>query len=467
MSVAPLRLPFVSERDARTISRTLEEPDWLLEQRLEAVARVAELPAEGNQLFTPYLDLRAVRWQSILPYTETGTSRAAHDAPLPRGASAFVAFDGDAVTARVLGEEARAAGVVIDTFANVLRGRPELLRDHLESGMTLPADDAFAQVCRAVWAHGLLIHVPAGARLTGPLVIRWSPGTPGRGLIARTLVTLGEGAQVRILEEQGPNGTDSTDGTVGTDGTDSTDSTDSGDAASLGPQRLWWGTTEVVLADGAMLELSGLQEFSRDTVAFVSRQATLGREARLRWALASVGSELHKSRIDNLLVGRGSSVQQVEIGFGGGSQLFDLTSYTRHIGEDTTGDLLSKGVFTDQSRGYIKGLIEIQRTARGTDSFLGEFSMLLARKSRSVTIPSLEIDQPDVRRASHSSSVAPIDEAQIFYLMSRGLDRETARKTIVMGFLEPVVARIPLPDVQDRLRGLLEEKWPAAVPVAA
>jgi Fe-S cluster assembly protein SufD len=141
--------------------------------------------------------------------------------------------------------------------------------------------------------------------------------------------------------------------------------------------------------------------------------------------------------------------------------------YTRHIGEDTTGDLLSKGVFTDRSRGYIKGLIEIQRSARGTDSFLGEFSMLLARKSRSVTIPSLEIDQPDVRRASHSSSVAPIDEAQIFYLMSRGLDRETARKTIVMGFLEPVVARIPLPDVQDRLRGLLEEKWPAPVPAAA
>jgi Fe-S cluster assembly scaffold protein SufB len=124
-------------------------------------------------------------------------------------------------------------------------------------------------------------------------------------------------------------------------------------------------------------------------------------------------------------------------------------------------------VFTDRARGYIKGLIDIQRTARGTDSFLGEFSMLLTRKARSVTVPSLEIDQPDVRRASHSSSVAPIDEGQIFYLMSRGLDRETARRTIVLGFLEPVVARIPLPEVQERLRGLLEEKWPAETARAA
>ena len=72
-----------------------------------------------------------------------------------------------------------------------------------------------------------------------------------------------------------------------------------------------------------------------------------------------------------------------------------------------------------------------------------------------MTIPSLEIDQPDVRRAMHSSSVGPIDETQIFYLMSRGIPREVARKFIVLGFLEPVVARIPLPDAQERLRQLL------------
>ena len=87
--------------------------------------------------------------------------------------------------------------------------------------------------------------------------------------------------------------------------------------------------------------------------------------------------------------------------------------------------------------------------------------MLLTKKARSVTIPSLEIDQPDVRRASHSSSVGPIDEVQLFYLMSRGLPRDLARKFIVMGFLEPVVARIPLAEAQDRLRRLLEQKWPS------
>jgi Fe-S cluster assembly protein SufD len=109
----------------------------------------------------------------------------------------------------------------------------------------------------------------------------------------------------------------------------------------------------------------------------------------------------------------------------------------------------------------MKGLITIERSAIGTDSFLGEFGMNLSRAARAVAIPSLEIDQPDCRRAMHSSSVGPIDESQVFYLRSRGIPEDEARKFIVLGFLEPVVARVPLLDAQDRLRERLDEKWDA------
>ena len=196
-------------------------------------------------------------------------------------------------------------------------------------------------------------------------------------------------------------------------------------------------------------------------MSLITRQAAIGEAATLHWALAHVGGLLVRSRVDNQLIGRAATVRQAEIGFGGGQQTFDLTSYTHHVGRDTTGDLLSKGIFQDRSRGFFKGLIDIQRTAVGTDSFLGEFAMLLDRKARSVAVPSLEIDQPDVRRASHSSSVGPIDENQLFYLETRGLPADLARKSIVLSFLEPVVARIPLPEAQDRLRALLDRKWDA------
>jgi len=115
----------------------------------------------------------------------------------------------------------------------------------------------------------------------------------------------------------------------------------------------------------------------------------------------------------------------------------------------------------------MKGLIEIERSAIGTDSFLGEFDMNLSKAARAVAIPSLEIDQPDCRRAAHSSSVGPIDPAQLFYLESRGISPDEARKFIVLGFLEPVVARVPLESARERLRELLDEKWAAGAATAS
>ena len=218
-------------------------------------------------------------------------------------------------------------------------------------------------------------------------------------------------------------------------------------------------TTEIRLGANAKLAMASLQELGPDHVAFQQRLAHIGEGADLRWALAQLGARLVRSRVDNVLAGDRSTVEQVEIVFGIADQLHDLTSYTRHQGRDTTGQLLAKGVLMDNARSYMKGLISIEKTAIGTDSYLGEFGMNLSRTARAVAIPSLEIDQPDCRRAMHSSSVGPIDESQLFYLESRGIAPEEARKFIVLGFLEPVVVRVPLEDAQDRLRAALEAKW--------
>jgi Fe-S cluster assembly protein SufB len=443
VSVAPLNLPWATSTHARGTSSALREPDWLTADRLAALELVAALPAEPNQLFMTYLDLRAVDFAAVEPYPPTPAAECLADADLPDGAAVLIHVDERAIVGCALSDEARAAGVYIASLADVARDRPELVRAFIEGGRSLPADDAFAQVARALYSVSVVVHVPAGVELQAPIVLRWSAGAPGFGLISRTIISLGEGAHASIYEEQLP-------------------STAATGAAGARADSAWWGTTEIDLADGATLHFAGEQDFGPGTAAFVSRQSRVGSNATMNWAVASVGGRLHRSRIENLLEGRGATVKQVEIAFGDGKQLFDLTSYTRHRGQDTTGDLLNKGVYTGSSRGYVKGLIDIPHSGRGTDSFLGEFSMLLERSARSVTIPSLEIDQPDCRRAMHSSSVGPIDEAQVFYLMSRGLSREAARKAIVMGFLEPVVARIPLPAAQDRLRELLERKWPHA-----
>ena len=232
-------------------------------------------------------------------------------------------------------------------------------------------------------------------------------------------------------------------------------------------QGFFHGTTEVQLGTDARLELASIQEFGTGQVAFQHRHAKVGEGATLHWALAQLGGRVVRSRVDNRLEGDRSSVEQVEIVFASDDQLFDLTSYTTHIGRDTTGNLLSKGALLDRSKSFMKGLITIEKSAVGTDSYLGEFGMNLSRAARAVAIPSLEIDQPDCRRAAHSSSVGPIDQAQLFYLESRGIPPDEARKFIVLGFLEPVVARVPLESARERLRDLLDAKWASGIAEAA
>ncbi len=342
----------------------------------------------------------------------------------------------------------RAAGVRLETLGGLLASDPDAAQRLLGDSSALPATDRFAQLTRAGWNQGVAIRVPAGVRLQHPIVVRWSAGAPGRGLLTRTIVELGDGAAASIVEELGA-------------------SDQAADTASGGGQALFSGSLEVRLGRDAELRVASIQDFGPGQVVFQHRNAVIGEGADLHWALAQLGGRLVRSRVDNRLEGDRSTVEQVEIVFGADEQLFDLTSYTHHVGRDTTGNLLSKGVLLDAARSYMKGMITIEKSARGTDSFLGEFGMNLSKKARSVAIPSLEIDQPDCRRAAHSSSVGPIDESQLFYLESRGIPPDEARKFIVLGFLEPVVTRVPLDSERERLRELLEAKWNAGLDGAA
>src|SRR3990172_3307877 len=128
-----LKLPFAGEDVVRGISDAANEPAWLRDDRLTALAAYNDLPLEGNQLFTLYVDLRAARWADIAPYQATGDAPEVSDV-VPGGAAALIEVAEDRVVARGLSVAAQKAGVVIDTFANVLRDHPQPLRAALEGG---------------------------------------------------------------------------------------------------------------------------------------------------------------------------------------------------------------------------------------------------------------------------------------------------------------------------------------------
>lgn len=438
---APADLPFTFMDRALVegISAERGEPAWLLEDRLAALALFEALPVESSQLYTPYVDLRVASLDGAAPYRVTATAAASTAEGLPDGVAGLLELREDEVAVAALSNEARAGGVRLLTLGELVATDDWLARDLLAGGTLIPADEKLAELSRAAWSQGVLVHVPAGVRVAQPIVVRWAVGAP-RSVIARTLIVLEDGAEASVVEELVPS-----------------------EGVEAGAQALLCATTEIRLGAHARLAMASLQETGPDQVVFQQRRAEIGEAADLRWALAQLGGRIVRSRVDNVLAGDRGTVEQTEIVFGADDQLHDLTSYTRHVGRDTTGHLMSKGVLMDRARTYLKGLIQIEKTAVGTDSYLGEFGMNLSKAARAVAIPSLEIDQPDCRRAAHASSVGPIDETQLFYLESRGIPPDDARKFIVLGFLEPVVARVPLEEAQDRLREALEAKWSAGL----
>ena len=389
-------------------------------ERSAALAAFRALPTESNLLFTGYVDLRAAELDGAPPAPLTPQIADLPPASLPAGAAAIVQISPHGVAAH-LGASARAAGLSIDSLAaaSVLAGSNE---------------DRMAALIGAFWNIGVRINLAAGS-LEGPIVVRFDAPSVGASTIARVAIELGEGAKAAVVEEIG-----------------------GADAPSGVARALLAVSSEVTLGARAHLDLSSIQRLPEDRAYIVVRRHEFGAGAEMRLAAAQIGARLVRGRIDHRLVGDGSAIRQVEVVFGAGEQLHDLTTYSFHVGEKTVGDLLAKGVFGGKARGFVKGVTTIPRSGRGTNSYLGEFGMLLSKSARSVAIPSLWIDQPNCERAAHGSSVGPIDPAQIFYLRARGYSEAEARRAIVMGFLEPVVEALPLEDEAERLRIALAEK---------
>ena len=196
----PADLPFSFDAPALAEAAAAErgEPGWLRETRAAAAVRYEALPVEANQLYTPYVDLRAAELTAVRPY-EASADIAGTTGPL-EDADVLVELDEDRVVRLERSPEAAAAGVVVETFGQALARDPEGFRSALDAGPGLP-EDKLAQLTAAAWSQGLWIDLPDGARLARPILLRTLAGAPDRAVFARTLETLGRGARAALVEE--------------------------------------------------------------------------------------------------------------------------------------------------------------------------------------------------------------------------------------------------------------------------
>ncbi len=182
--------------------------------------------------------------------------------------------------------------------------------------------------------------------------------------------------------------------------------------------------------------------FNLNDTSIINQQTLIGKDAKLKTGNAFLNGNFINTRIVNSLYGQGSSLEQLDLSLLNKNQFFSLDLQSIHKATDVYSFSVLKTVLKDQSKNLFDGMIKITPDGQKANALLQSHSLLISKDASSNNIPSLEIEADDVR-ATHSATSTNMDEDQLFYLESRGVSKEEAKHTIVKGFLESIIFKLP------------------------
>ena len=440
----------------RRLSELAGEPAWLADYRRSAMSAYERLPLETSPLYGKYTE--AARMDPArVPVRGPALDAAPAAAPPAFMGRRIAELEGQTRAVQVgssmgeisLSDQARGAGLVVMPVLEAAREHAADVRAALLASD--PNEDRFTALNNAAFSSGVFVRVPDGATIDDPIHIvaclDGASGAPGAAsAIARNVVLAGEGSRATVVQEVYSQAAPGRRPAGGPDG-----------QPQQQQQPAYLELLSVGVGRAARLDGTTLQMLGEDAANFSTRRAEVAADAQVNWYLGLFGSMVSRYRTDYHLAGAGASANDSEVAFGSGTQSFDLQSNANHEAPSTEARITEKSILRGSSRSLFKGMIRIMENATRSNSYLSGRSILLDADAKSDAIPGLEILTNDVK-ATHSASVAQIDEEQIFYLQSRCLSRKEAERTIVEGFLEPLSRRMSY-QVRAWIAYLIESKW--------
>ena len=426
-SAAPRFQEWLHSDEVSRLSREVGDPGEFARQRAEAYERFRELPIEPNPLYRGYGYFTNVDLSGVDPLV-----RAA-PVGLPPRLDDAVRIVHDASGTRVeLPSELEQAGVRVATLDEIWRAHRPGLDGLLRDAEAPP--DRLSALATALLNRGYVLDVPEG--VAGAVRIQEISVLSGAKQALSVRRAFRVGARVQLLATEEVYST----------------------RAPPDGQRLYASSTDLDLGDQAKTLYLTVHAPDLRTVSVYRRTATTGTDARVGWMWNGLGGYRAKIRNHTRLTGRGSVAEDLQTFYGAKDQSYDSSFDLTHASTDTHGTSYTRGVFTDEARGMSRGLVRIEAQARKTVALISEHAMLLSRGARSDTIPILEILCRDVK-ATHSTSVAPVDPEKVFYLESRGVPAPDAIRMIGEGFLSSVFDRAPIAGLREILYPSLQARW--------
>jgi Fe-S cluster assembly protein SufB/Fe-S cluster assembly protein SufD len=423
-----------NEDSVRALSSYLKEPSWLTDFRLESFRSFTSLPPEINALYTKYSSISsfdASRF-GVKPQKSKVDLRSFFKDYLTGKENNILLQGNETEIHAELDQSIASQGVRLLPFHEALRSQEELMRRLFARRLVRSEGDKYAALVNAFFNSGTLVYAPRGVQVERPLRKMLVANDPSTGIIEQTFLVCEEGSKAVFLEEVYSH-------------------------HSAG-QSLVATNTEIVAGPGAHVDFSSIQLLDDQSVYLSNRAIDVRSDARATVSALSLGSSVVRSRMNFYLNGRGSLAEGFEIFFTDGKQRYDFESNLVHNSPDSTGSTQARGVLKGESQSIFKGMIKIGPQSKNSRAYLAHHAMVLERTAKSDAVPGLEILTNEVK-ATHSASVAQVDDEQLFYLMARGLPADEAKRMVVLGFFEPVLSRVPVEQTREGARFMIEGKW--------
>ena len=395
------------------------EPDWLANLRQQAFDQI-------DQLDLPVIErVKFHRWN-------LGDGRISDSEPLTNVPDFTALGDnlkfiqmGTQTVLEQLPADLAEQGVVFTDFHSALEEIPELVEKHFMSAVKYN-EDKLAAYHTAYFNSGAVLYVPDNVEIDQPIEgIFYQDSESDVPFNKHILIIAGKHSKVNYLERLETYG----EGTVPA-------------TANI--------TVEVIAQAGAQIKFSAIDRLGENVTAYISRRGKLDNDAMIDWAIGVMNEGNVVADFDSDLYGNGSHADMKVVALSSGKQVQGIDTRVTNYGCNSIGNILQHGVILEKGTLTFNGIGHIIKGAKGADAQQESRVLMLSDQARSDANPILLIDENDVT-AGHAASIGQVDPEDMYYLMSRGLDKATAERLVVRGFLGSVIVEIPVKEVRDEM----------------
>ncbi|PHQ66794.1 MAG: Fe-S cluster assembly protein SufB [Robiginitomaculum sp.] len=437
----------LNEDIVRFISAKKNEPDWMLQWRLDAYTRwltmeeptwaMVDYPKIDYQDAYYYAapksdkdgpksldevdpDLLEVYKKLGIPLKEQEVLAGVQGAPR---VAVDAIFDSVSVVT-TFKEELAKVGVIFCPLSEAIKDHPELVKKYLGS-VVPPTDNFFATLNTAVFSEGSFVYIPPGVRCPMELSTYFRMNAQGTGQFERTLIIADKGSYVSYLE---------------------------GCTAPMRDEnQLHAAVVELIVLEGAEIKYSTVQnwwpgdaEGKGGVYNFVTKRADCrGKNSKVSWTQVETGSAITWKYPSCILRGDGSSGEFYSIAITNGYQQADTGTKMIHLGKNTKSRIISKGISAGQSNQTYRGLVSAHKKATGARNFTQCDSLLIGDQCGAHTVPYIETNTPSAQ-FEHEATTSKLSDEQLFYCRQRGLSEEDAVALLVNGFCRDVLQKLPM-----------------------